>query len=126
MNRKRARQLNTVLIVIGFVIALPVIVPYALIANALTDRRRQRDADNFSCVQCGKILGHASIAKANEYWREHVGELHKRFPGARLRLVRDVWAICDVCGARYNYRTKDKAFKLHSCENDGSFASCHD
>ena len=126
MKRKRARQLNTVLVVIGFVIAMPVILPYALIANALTDRRRKRDAANCSCIQCGNILGQASIAKADEYWREHVRELHTRFPGVRLQLVRDVWAICDVCGARYSYRAKDQTYKLHSRENDGYVASCDD
>lgn len=124
MKRKRARRFTTILIVVGFVIALPVIVPYALITNAFADRRRKRDADDFYCIQCGNILGQASIAKADEYWRGHVRELHKRFPGGRLRLVRDVWAICTACGARYNYRTKDKTFTLQKDDNNAASVSC--
>ncbi len=124
MKRRRAGRFKTILIVIGCVIALPVIVPYALIADAFADRRRTRDADNFCCTQCGNILGQASIAKADEYWRQHVRELHKRFPGARLRLIRDVWAICAVCGANYNYRIKDKTYILKSNVNDASMVSC--
>lgn len=112
MQRKLVRRFKTVLILIVCMIALPVIVPYALLANALDDRRRKRDADNFTCIRCGNILGQASIAKANEYWREHVHELHNRYPGARLRLVRDVYAICTVCGAGYSYSAADKTYVL--------------
>lgn len=112
MQRKLVRRLKTVLILIGCAIALPVLVPCALLAIALDDRRRKRDADNFTCIQCGNILGQASIAKASEYWREHVRKLHKHYPGGRLRLVRDVYAICTVCGARYTYSTRDKTYIL--------------
>ncbi len=124
MKRKRAGRFKSIVIVIGCVIALPVIVPCALITEAFADRRRKRDADNFCCTQCGYILGQASIAKADDYWRQHVRELHKRFPGARLRLVRDVWAICAVCGANYNYRTKDKTYILKPDDNNASMVSC--
>ena len=124
MKRKRAGRFKTIVIVIGCVIAVPVIVPYALITDAFADRRRKRDADNFCCTRCGNILGQASIEKADDYWRQHVRELHKRFPGARLRLVRDVWAICAMCGARYNYRTKDKTYILKPDHNNASMVSC--
>ena len=116
MQRKRLGRYKTILIVIGCVLLSPFIIPYFLIENALADRRRRRDADNFHCIQCGNILGCISIAKADEHWREYVRELHRRFPGARLRLVRDVWAICAVCGASYNYRTKDKTYTLKPTE----------
>jgi hypothetical protein len=124
MKPRRAGRFKTILVVIGFVIALPVIVPYLLIANTFDDRRRVRDADNFCCTQCGNILGQASITKANEYWLKHVRELHKRFPGARLRLIRDVWAICTECGAKYNYRTKDRTYIFRPNDNDASMVSC--
>lgn len=124
MKLKRAGRFKSIVIVIGCMIALPVIVPYALITAAFADRRRKRDADNFCCSQCGNILGQASIAKADDYWRQHVRELHKRFPGTRLRLVRDVWAICAMCGARYNYRTKDKTYILNPEDNNASMVSC--
>ena len=124
MKRRRAGRFKTILIVIGCVIALPVIIPYALIATAFADRRRKRDADNFCCTQCGNILGQAAITKADEDWRQHVRELHKRFAGARLRLIRNVWAICAVCGAEYNYRTKDKTYILNPNDNDASVVSC--
>lgn len=124
MKPRRARISKTILVVIGCVIALPVIIPYVLIANAFDDRRRVRDADNFCCTQCGNIVGRASIAKANEYWQQHVRELQNRFPGARFRLIRDVWAICTECGAKYNYSTKDKTYILKPNDNDASMVSC--
>jgi hypothetical protein len=120
MKRPRAGRLKTVLVVIGCVIALPVIVPYVLIANAFADRRRKLDAEKQTCSQCGNVFGQVSIAKADEYWRAVVSELHTQFPGARFRLVRDVWAICSVCGAHYNYRVRDNTFILKLTQVDAS------
>jgi hypothetical protein len=120
MKRKRPGRFRTIVIVVGCVLLSPIIVPYFLIGNAFADRRRKRDAENFRCAQCGSFLGRASIAKADEYWREHVRELHKRFPGSRFRLVRKVWAICTECGARYNYRTKDRTYVLQSDEEENT------
>ena len=117
------KAIQTIFFFIGCVIALPVIVPYALITYTLADRRRKRDADNFCCIQCSNILGQTSIAIADEYWHEYVHELHKRSPEARLRLVRDVWAICAVCGGRYNCRTRDKTYILNPGENNSSMVS---
>ena len=119
MKRKR-QQFKTILVVIGCVVLSPMIVPYFLIENAFAARRRKRDAVDFHCIQCGNVLGGSAIEKADEYWREHVRELHLRFPGTKFRLVRDVWAICTFCGARYNYRRKDKTYMLKTDEDDGS------
>lgn len=119
MKRKRKRRFKTILVVIGCVIALPVILPYILIADAFADRRRKRDADTFTCTQCGNVLGRASIAKANEIWREHVRELYKRFPGARIHLVLNVWDICSVYGAQYNYHERDRTYILRPTQDDG-------
>ena len=116
MKRKRPGRFKTIMIVVGSVLLSPIIVPYFLIENAIADRRRKREADNFRCAQCGTVLGRTSIATADEYWRDHARELHKRFPGSRFRLVRNVWAICSECGARYNYCTKDRAYVLQSDE----------
>ena len=118
MKRKRQGRFKTIVIVVGCVLLSPIIVPYFLIESAFADRRRKRDAETFRCAQCGNVLGRASIAKADEYCREHVCELHKRFPGSRFRLVRNVWAICTECGARYNYRTKDRTYVLQSDEEN--------
>ncbi len=98
--------------VTGCLLLSPVILPFALITGALTGRRRKRDAEEFDCVQCGSVLGQSAIDKADEYWRDHVRDLRQRFPGIRFRLVRKVWAICDTCGARYNYRTEERTFVL--------------
>ncbi len=116
MKRKRPRRFKTIVIIVGCILLSPIIVPYFLIENAFADRRRKRDAENFRCAQCGTVLGRASIAKADEYWCDHVRELHKRFLGSRFRLVRNVWAICAKCGARYDYRTKDRTYVLQSDE----------
>ncbi len=118
MKRKGLGRFKTIVIVVGCVLLSPIIVPYFLIENAFADRCRKRDAENFCCAQCGNVLGRASIAKADEYWREHVRDLHKRFPGSRFRLVRNVWAICTECGARYSYRTKDRTYVLQSNEEE--------
>lgn len=112
MKRKRSRQLKTIAIVTGCLLLSPLIVPYLLIEHANADRRRKRNAKTFHCVQCGHLLGEAAIAKADRFCLDHVRELHHQFPHSRFRLVRNVWAICTECGARYNYLGNEQTYVL--------------
>lgn len=112
MKRKRFERLKIIASVTGCVLLSPFIVPCLLIEQAVADRRRKREANNFRCVRCGRVLGQAAIAKANEYCRDHARELRQRFPHSRFRLVRNVWAICTECGARYDYLGKQRMYAL--------------
>ena len=112
MNRKGSGRLTTIAIVAGCVLLSPLILAYSLIEDAVANHRRKRDANNFNCIRCGRVLGQAAIAQADKYWLDHVQELHKRFPHTKFRHVRNVWAICTECGAQYNYRNKDKTYVL--------------
>jgi hypothetical protein len=97
-------RIPTPLIVVAMVLALPALLPYAVVRHFLFKRRRLTAAKNQACPSCGRVLGIASLREADRHWRANVDELHRAHPGAKLRLVRLVDAICVGCGARLSFR----------------------
>ena len=84
--------------VIGFVLLLPVLIPYALVLVAVENRRKRRAAALFVCVKCGKVLGLEAIRISDEEERKSAQE---RAGDVMWRTVRTCHAICPSCGARY-------------------------
>lgn len=83
--------------------AIPVLIPWAIVSTALSARRLRYTAQIAPCPNCGQPLGERSVALADEAWRDHVAALHRLAPGVRLRLIRFVQAICPGCGTQLRF-----------------------
>ena len=93
-----------------FIIAIPVIIPIAVVLQFLRVRRLRIAANKSVCPMCGSYLGTAALTLADAAWRAYVVELHRLSPGAKLRLVRLFHAICPACGQQLRYDLPSKSF----------------
>jgi len=105
-------RVPTPVFVVAFVLALPVLLPYALFRHGLYLRRLRTAAEARPCPSCGRPLGADALRASDEHWRSHFAELQRANPGARLRLIRLVHAICTACGARLHFREGSGTFTL--------------
>jgi hypothetical protein len=87
----------------GVVVAIPFLIPVAIVLHRLDRRRLRKAANQAHCGSCGAILGSASLQRADEVWAEHVATLMRDRPGIRFRLIRHLRATCVVCGAAYDF-----------------------
>jgi len=85
-------------------------VPYAIGRHYLYQHRLRSAAKRSACPICGRPLGISALFEADEGWRSHIARLHRAHPGARLRLIRFVHAICADCGARLSFREHSGTF----------------
>ena len=94
-----------------FILALPVILPFVGVLHWRDKRRLRAAAKRLACQGCGNLLGERAIEAANVAWAARVERLRRRLPASiRLRLVRDLDAICTHCGARYEFMPKTREF----------------
>jgi hypothetical protein len=89
--------------------------PLALIVAAIVlveiDKRKIRKAArHFSCTQCQTLLGDAAVALADELWMKHMRTMQKQAGPVRFRVIRDLYAVCTRCGARFNFDEKRETF----------------
>jgi hypothetical protein len=91
------------LLIIGLIIALPVILPFVFIQMAIDRRRMVKAAEGFHCTSCGAVLGKMSLKLADEEWAKHMQQLHQDHPGVKFRVIRMFHAICASCGRRFRY-----------------------
>jgi predicted RNA-binding Zn-ribbon protein involved in translation (DUF1610 family) len=106
-------KLGIPLFAIGMVIFLPILLPIGLISHGIYLLRLRAAANRFKCVGCGQILGRKSIELADDEWARHMRELMDRNPGVRLRVVRNLHAICPNCGKQYQFDEKTRTFIEH-------------
>src|SRR5262245_31241846 len=106
-------KLRMTLLLIGFVILSPLMVPTALILHGVYLRRLRAAADQFKCFECGQILGRKSIELADGEWARRMREYTDQHPGIRIRVVRNLHAICPNCGRQYQFDEKTRSFAEH-------------
>lgn len=94
----------------GFLVLLPILLPVAVIQNQLRNRRILKLARDLDCASCGARLGAEAIQLGAQRWAAIVARHHEMYPFAKLRLVRDVDAVCPRCGCEYSYR--DNALRV--------------
>lgn len=103
MTRGLPLRLAAILGIPLFVVLLPVLLPIAVAADALSERRLGRT----KCANCGHVIGRAEIRRAK---RQAGAEAHDRsatliWRGLRPRIV-TIWRIkCPTCGTGYQYRS---------------------
>ena len=94
------------------IVLLPVLLPVALVLHARDLRRRRVSVARFVCVGCGQVLGLGALARADTAGAEYVEKLQREHPGYRVRLLREVDAICLQCGTRYHFDEKKRTFRV--------------
>lgn len=102
---------------VGFLALLPIMLPVALIHNHMRNRRILKLARDLDCASCGARLGAEAIQLGTQRWAAIVARHHAMYPGTRLRLVRDVDAVCPSCGCEYVYRDVDRSLILRPPEH---------
>jgi hypothetical protein len=117
---KVLNKLWVTLLAIGFVIFLPLLLPILLpivgVLHGVYLLRLRAAAGRFRCVDCGQILDRKSIQLADAEWAERMHDLMNRFPGVRPRVVRNIHAICSMCGTRYRFDEKARSFAKTSAQ----------
>jgi len=109
----KINKLRMTFLLICFVVLAPLLVPTAFILHGIYLRRLRASADLFKCIGCGQILGRKSIELADDEWARRMRELMDRQPGRRLRIVRNLHAICRNCGKQYQFDEKTRTFSEH-------------
>jgi len=111
---QRVRRLPITIYVIGGVLALPILIPVAIVQHGLYRRRLLKCASRFQCLTCGALLGKKAVALADKACQDRISELMRVNPGVRFRLRRTLHAICPSCETRYSYSEKGDIFTLET------------
>ncbi|HKX30599.1 MAG TPA: hypothetical protein VJ302_23120 [Blastocatellia bacterium] len=103
-------KLWVTLLAIVVVLFLPLILVAVSVWHGVYLRRLRAAANQFRCASCGQILGSRSIQLADEEWGRRMQEFMKLHPGVRLRMVRNLHAICPTCGKQYQFVEQIRTF----------------
>lgn len=100
--------LLALLAVLLVLLTFPVSLPMIALLHALDGRRLRTTATRTRCLRCGHVLGQASLDAADNAWTAEMADMHRRYPGMRMRIVRHCHALCTACGMEYgwNHRTR--------------------
>ncbi len=98
------------LLLIVLLISLPITLPIVSFLDRRDKRRQLAVIAAMPCVNCGIILGLASMELAQkERWAHHAR--HSR-PGYKYRLARLMDALCPACRTPYLWESKARAFEV--------------
>src|SRR5215469_18965556 len=97
--RRRLPSWAMVALVVVLLIGMPLLIPVAVVSQAIYKFRMRQAAKSFACMNCNTILGLGALTLADQVWGEHIREVHRN-PGLRYRIVRTLHAICLNCGTR--------------------------
>jgi hypothetical protein len=104
-------QVFVVLLAVLMFVGSPVLIPLAFASVARDRRRMLAIAERTACTRCGALLGAASMERADREWEAHVAALQRDRPGVRFRpKPRHLFAVCECCGARYDFDRENRAF----------------
>lgn len=93
-------------------LTFPVSLPLMALLHALDARRLRAAVLRTRCIRCGAVLGQASLDAADAAWAAELADMHRRFPGARLRrVVRHCHALCTACGTEYGWDERDRTLR---------------
>lgn len=100
-----------VLAVLLVLLTFPVSLPLIALLHALDRRRLRAAASRTRCVRCSQILGQASLDAADAAWAVEMADMHRRFPGTRMRVVRHCHALCAACGMEYGWNEQNRTLQ---------------
>ena len=95
------------------VLALPLLLVFLAVDEAITTRRKLAALASTGCVVCGSRLHRDALDLADTVLRSERAEQS----GLRFyRVVRRLHAICPACGTRYEWDGKRRRFQLLDTE----------
>jgi len=99
---------------IGFLVTLPVLLPVVLALLWLDRRRLLLAAASSHCRFCGCVLGEDSVVLADAKWADIMAkrqdESLRLIRRVKLRMVRNMDAICRACGAIHIFDRESRIF----------------
>lgn len=110
-NLSKPHPISTIAFVTLFVLMLPVLIPYGMVSELVSRRRRDRDAAKSACTKCGAVLGREAVERSNVYWREYGLRSQRLYPSMRINLIRSNSAICIGCGTAHKYNESTRTFQ---------------
>ena len=110
------QRLGALLLTIGFVLLIPVLLPFGLALAALHRHRIRSVARRFPCIRCGWVLGPEAVRLADVEWDRRMRELRAQHPNTRFRIVRDLHAVGPVCRRRYRFVEKGRSLAESSVD----------
>jgi hypothetical protein len=109
-GRLRKSRILATFATVGFVLLLPVIIPFGIVTGYVGRRRMRSVILASKCPACGAQLDIEAIARGEARWKEIAREIWASSPPhVRLRVVRDVHAVCCACGAELTYRETSRS-----------------
>jgi len=109
---KRGRFVITVLLLPVILSVALIFSPAAFLLDWMRTRRIKRTVCGFICISCGTQLGVEAIRLGNERWAALVSGFQAKQPNSRLKLIRDLQAVCPICSSEYMYRDADRSLVL--------------
>lgn len=113
-RRKRLRRWRQpvifVLFAIFFLLILPVAFPIAMALHSRDRHRLRAAARTAACPGCGQTLGTAALDLADQEWQRQMDDFRSTQPGLRLRMVRDLDAICHNCRTQLSFHPQSRRF----------------
>ena len=95
------------LLIAGGLLALPILLPLAMIGHLRSQLRLRKLVGQFLCVACGAKLGINALRIADQRWAEEVRRIQAVSPRAKIvRMIRRLHAVCPGCGCEYTYLEK--------------------
>lgn len=91
------------LVLLAIVSAPLIVVLVAICLYKLERRALSAAVRNLGCPSCSEPLSEHSIQVADELWARHMATIMKQYPGVKLRIVRQLSAVCSACGARLRF-----------------------
>jgi hypothetical protein len=95
--------------VLGILLS-PILIPVAIARHNRSEKRKRERACAFTCVNCGKLLGTASLNLADIEWGARMEGIRRA--GYCPRIIRWLHAICANCGQGYAYQEKEDSFHV--------------
>lgn len=109
----RKRRIRDAFVFGALFIALLAFLPLILVAVAVDQsffqRRLRQLASDFTCENCGAILGNEALQAADAEWQQ--AQRTRNLLGFRLRLTRELHAICIHCETRYRHDRGGRTFR---------------
>ena len=106
------RTLKMTLIILGSLIALPVLLPYLLISETWRGRTIRKIVAGSACIQCGVSLSKQSIILADNFRTDDMLQFKRDHPDARRAMGQKIVAICSSCNTAYCFDHKAGGFVL--------------
>jgi hypothetical protein len=97
-----------------FLICIVLVTAAAAVQTFRFMRKIKADACRCRCSQCRRFLNAQSVDLADARWRQYLAQLMQAQPDRFFRIARSVFAVCETCGAEFNYVERERKLVLNA------------